>query len=65
MSRKAYPSDVTDEGWEFAAPYLTLMEREDGMPPQRGYPLPGLKSCPLAFLSAGFHESGAPFSRYF
>ncbi len=36
MSRKAYPSDVSDDGWAFIAPYLTLM-REDA--PQRLYPL--------------------------
>jgi transposase len=36
MNRKAYPSDVTDDEWAFAAPYLTLM-REDA--PQRGYEL--------------------------
>ncbi|WP_428840207.1 transposase, partial [Burkholderia cenocepacia] len=23
--RKPYPSDVSDEEWSFAAPYLTLM----------------------------------------
>ena len=34
MTRKAYPSDVTDEEWAFVAPYLTLM-REDA--PQRDY----------------------------
>jgi transposase len=34
--RQRYPSDVTDEEWAFAAPYLTLM-REDA--PQREYPL--------------------------
>lgn len=34
--RKAYPSDVTDDEWAFAAPYLTLM-REDA--PQRDYDL--------------------------
>jgi transposase len=34
MSRKPYPSDVSDEEWAFAAPYLTLM-REDA--PQRDY----------------------------
>src|SRR5574341_2041185 len=34
MSRKAYPSDVSDEEWAFVAPYLTLM-REDA--PQRDY----------------------------
>ncbi|MFN8440736.1 MAG: IS5 family transposase [Caldilineaceae bacterium] len=36
MNRKAYPSDVTDEEWAFAAPYLTLM-REDA--PQREHEL--------------------------
>lgn len=36
MNRKAYPSDVSDEEWAFAAPYLTLM-REDA--PQRDYEL--------------------------
>ncbi len=36
MARKAYPSDVSDDEWAFAAPYLTLMT-EDA--PQREYPL--------------------------
>src|SRR5687768_2744490 len=36
MARKPYPSDVTDEEWAFAAPYLTLMS-EDA--PQREHPL--------------------------
>ena len=36
MSRKPYPSDVSDEEWAFVAPYLTLMS-EDA--PQRDYPL--------------------------
>jgi transposase len=36
MSRKAYPSDGTDEEWAFVAPYLTLM-REDA--PQREHDL--------------------------
>jgi transposase len=36
MNRKAYDSDVNDEEWAFAAPYLTLM-REDA--PQRDYEL--------------------------
>src|SRR5271166_4643435 len=31
-----YPSDVSDEEWEFCAPYLTLMDPEA---PQRLYPL--------------------------
>jgi transposase len=36
MSRKTYPSDVTDDEWAFVAPYLTLM-REDA--PQREHDL--------------------------
>jgi transposase len=36
MERKAYPSDVSDEEWAFAMPYLTLMT-EDA--PQRDYAL--------------------------
>lgn len=36
MERKAYPSDVSDDEWAFAAPYLTLM-KEDA--PQRDHPL--------------------------
>jgi transposase len=35
-TRKSYPSDVTDEEWEYLLPYLTLM-REDA--PQREYAL--------------------------
>jgi transposase len=35
-SRKSYPSDVTDDEWAFAAPYLTLM---DEAAPQRRYDL--------------------------
>jgi transposase len=35
-NRKPYPSDVTDEEWEFCVLYLTLM-KEDA--PQRDYPL--------------------------
>ncbi len=30
-TRKPYPSDVSDDEWAFAAPYLTLM-KEDGPP---------------------------------
>jgi transposase len=36
MSRKPYPSDVSDDEWNFVAPYLTLMT-EDA--PQRDYSL--------------------------
>ena len=35
-NRKPYPSDVSDEEWAFAAPYLALM-REDA--PQRVHDL--------------------------
>jgi len=28
MARKPYPSDVTDDEWDFVAPYLTLMKAE-------------------------------------
>jgi transposase len=30
LSRKTYPSDVSDEEWAFVAPYLCLM-REDAL----------------------------------
>ena len=36
MTRKPYPSDVTDDEWAFVAPYLTLM-KEDA--PQRDHDL--------------------------
>jgi transposase len=36
MSRKTYPSDVSDDEWAFVAPYLTLMSED--VPP-RDYPL--------------------------
>lgn len=36
MARKSYPSDVTDEEWEFVAPYLTLMSENA---PQREHDL--------------------------
>ena len=36
MKRKAYPSDVSDDEWAFAAPYLTLMTPDA---PQREYDL--------------------------
>jgi transposase len=34
MTRKVYPSDVSDDEWAFVVPYVTLM-REDA--PQRGH----------------------------
>ena len=50
MSRKAYPSDVSDEEWEFVAPYLTLM-KEDA--PQRTHPLRELFNALRWFVRAG------------
>jgi transposase len=50
MSRKAYPSDVSDEEWDFVAPYLTLM-REDA--PQRTHSLRELFNALRWFVRAG------------
>src|SRR6185437_11949629 len=36
ITRKAYPSDVSDEEWALVAPYLTLLPEEAG---QRAYAL--------------------------
>ncbi len=60
MSRKVYPTDVTDEEWAFAVPYLTLM-REDA--PQRLHALRDLfdavrwmakAGCPWRMLPGDF-----------
>ena len=50
MSRKAYPSDVTDDEWEFVVPYLTLM-KEDA--PQRTHALRELFNALRWFVRAG------------
>ena len=50
MSRKAYPTDVSDEEWEFVAPYLTLI-REDAA--QRVYPLRELFDALRWMVKAG------------
>ena len=50
MSRKAYSSDVSDEEWDFVAPYLTLM-KEDA--PQRVHPLRELFNALRWFVRAG------------
>ena len=49
MSRKAYPSDVSDEEWEFVVPYLTLM-KEDA--PQLVHPLRELFNALRWFVRA-------------
>lgn len=52
MPRKfePYPSDVSDEEWEFCAPYLTLMTEEA---PQREYPLRAVFNAARYFVRAG------------
>ena len=50
MSRKAYPSDVSDEEWEFVVPYLTLMK---GDAPQRTHSLRELFDALRWFVRAG------------
>ena len=50
MSRKAYPTDVSDEEWKFVAPYLTLL-REDAA--QRICPLHELFDAMRWMVKAG------------
>lgn len=50
MSRKAYPTDVSDEEWQFVVPYLTLL-REDAA--QRMYPLRELFDAVRYMVKAG------------
>ena len=45
-----YPSDVSDEEWEFVAPYLTLL-REDAA--QRVHPLRDVFDAPCWMVKAG------------
>ena len=49
-NRKPYPSDITDEEWDFCAPYLTLMREEA---PQRTYPLREIFNALRWFVRAG------------
>lgn len=49
-ARQPYSSDVTDEEWEFCAPYLTLLS-EDA--PQRRYPLREMFNALRYFVRAG------------
>ena len=50
MSRKAYPSDVSAEEWEFVVSYLTLMKENA---PQREHPLRELFNALRWFVRAG------------
>jgi transposase len=52
MDRKPYPSDVSDEEWAFAAPYLTLM---DETAPQRTYPLREMFNAVRWLVRTGAH----------
>jgi transposase len=47
--RTGYPSDVSEEEWEFCAPYLTLMKADA---PQRKYSLRALYNWLRWFLRA-------------
>jgi transposase len=48
--RKSYPSDVSDEEWDFCVTYLTLMDEQA---PQRTYPLRELFNGLRWFVRAG------------
>jgi transposase len=50
--RKGYPSDVSDDEWEFVLPYLTLM-REDA--PQREYDLRDVFNALRYVVKTGCH----------
>ena len=69
MTRKSYPSDVSDAEWEFLVPYLTLM-REDA--PQRDYSLRDVfdalryvvkTGCQWDFLPHDFPPSSAVYQQ--
>jgi transposase len=49
---RAYPSDVSDDAWEFCLPYLALMS-EDA--PQREYPLRAVLNGLLYLVRTGCH----------
>lgn len=53
MPRKPYPTDVSDEEWSFAAPYLTLMDQHA---PQREHDLREVFNA-LRWLDAGCFEA--------
>ena len=55
MTRKSYPSDVSDEEWAFFAPYLTLMKE---VAPQREYALRELFNALPPALRVPDHSCG-------
>jgi transposase len=56
--RKPYPSDVSEEEWEFAAPYLCLM-KEDA--PQRQHSLREVFNALRYFVRSGVAWRMLPF----
>ena len=54
VNRKAYPTDASNEEWEFVAPYLTLI-REDAA--QRVHPLRELFDALRWMVKAGCFEA--------
>jgi transposase len=50
LTRKSYPSDVSDDEWSFCAPHLTLMREEA---PQRDYELREVFNALRWFVRAG------------
>jgi transposase len=50
IKRKSYPTDVSDEEWSFAAPYLMLMTND---PPQLQYELREMFNALRWILHAG------------
>lgn len=49
-NRKSYPSDVSDEEWDFCVPYLTLMKEQA---PQRKHALRDIFNALRWFMRAG------------
>ena len=54
MPRKPYPTDVSDEEWSFAAPYLTLMDQHA---PQREHDLREVFNALRWLVRAGCFEA--------
>lgn len=50
LSRKPYPTDISDEEWAFIAPYLTLMTESA---PQREYPMREVYNALAYIVRAG------------
>jgi len=55
---KPYPTDVSDDAWEFCMPYLALMSEEA---PQRTYPLRAVLNGLLYLVKTGCHWRLIPY----